>query len=243
MNRTFLAGLAIAVLFGGSMTLVFLSTGQPWSTSPPPAPPFSVELPVAAPVAPAPATPAPSRAPPESGPSKARAGWNAPSADPSSPPMVDRVIRKVVRKALLAASVQSRLARCTDHVGGFGGGAASGSIPRGKPASLMLEMEALEGAVRIVDAQVQEWGEASEQIVSCARSVLRGQVIPASNVQRGERMRMPFPLNPRSETVASSSSRRSSSRWNSLTSRRPSSLASRRPRPQYRRMQRRRIER
>ncbi len=205
MKRTFLAGLAIAVLFGGSMILVFLVTGQPWSTSPPPAPPLSVEVPVEAHAALPRATRAPSRAPQESSHSRARAGWNAPSEDPSSPPMVDRVIRKAVRKALLAAPVQARLARCADHVGGFGGGAAPGPIPRGKPASLMLEMETLQGEVRIVDAQVQEWGEASEQLVSCARSVLRGQVIPASTVLRGERMRMPYPLNPRSETVTSSS--------------------------------------
>ena len=66
-----------------------------------------------------------------------------------------------------------------------------------RPAVLMLEMETLRDELRIVDAQVGSWGEASHGAVSCAREVLRGQVISASSVERGQRVRMPFTLSPR----------------------------------------------
>lgn len=117
--------------------------------------------------------------------------------------MASRVVRKIVRKALLAAQVQSQLARCADSVGGFGGRTPGGPPPRGKPAVLLLELTGEGGDVRIVDAQVQEWGGASEAAVSCARGVLTGRVVRAPTAPR-ERMRMPFPLNPRSEVLASS---------------------------------------
>jgi hypothetical protein len=134
----------------------------------------------------------------------ARGSWQTPAKDPLAPPMADRVIRKAVRKALLAAPIQSRLTRCADHVGGFGGAVAPGPDPTGKPAVFMLEMETLGNEVRIVDAQVREWGEASDATVSCARDVLRGQVVARSNAPLGKRISMPFPLKPRSEPVASS---------------------------------------
>lgn len=209
MKRTSLtAGLAVAGLLGGGVILVFLWTRPPRSIGLPPAPSDAgATLPASAsPSAPAaapPAAPLRSRAP-ASGPSMARASWSASTQDPSSPPMASRVIRKVVRRALLAAPVQSRLARCADQAGGFGGPAEGGPNPRGKPALLMLELEALGGEVRIVEARVREWGSASEATASCARDVLRGRIIPAATVHGGGRMRMPFPLSPRSEAVASS---------------------------------------
>jgi hypothetical protein len=213
-RRLLAAGLAIAVLFGGSITLVLFWTGRAGPAGPPPGPADS-EAPLP-PVEPA-ATPLP-RAAAAAGPMKLRASsWNAPGEGPSSSPMASRVVRKVVRKALLAAPIQSRLARCADRIGGYGGTAAQGPVPRGKPAVLVLELEARGSEVRILDAQVQRWGEASEASVSCARSVLEGRVVPAPKAreERGpaeldpargaepERMRMPFPLNPRSEMVAS----------------------------------------
>jgi hypothetical protein len=207
MKRTLLiAGLGIAVLLGGSMALVFLLTARPWFTASPPAPPIAVAPQGAGAVAPP--TAPPPRAPPRR---VSRVGWNAAANglswnaaanDPSATPMAGPVIRKFVRKALLAVPVQSRLARCVDRDGGFGGGAAPGRIPHAKPAVLMLELETLGGEVRIVEAQVQAWGGASAEVVSCAQYVLRGQVIAASTAGPGHRVRMPFPLNPRSETLA-----------------------------------------
>jgi hypothetical protein len=207
MKRTSLvAALAIAVLFGVGMVVVFVLTDEPRSAASL-APEAGDPLPLAAAVAPPLAAPSRAPAPARSGPSTAHAAWAAPTKDPasSSPPLAGRVIRKNVRKALLAAPVQARLARCANRVGGFGGPPATrGAIPRGKPAFLVLELETLGGEVRIVDAQVREWGEASEATVSCARDVLRGQVVAAPTAVPGERMRMPFPLNPRSRAVASS---------------------------------------
>ncbi len=202
MKRTSLVALLalVAALFGGSVTLVLLLTGEAPSAGSPPAKGADAPPP---PPSPSPAArPPPSRAPPDAGPMKMRASsWNAP-AGVSASPMASRVIRKIVRKALLAAPVQSRLARCADSIGGFGG-REPGPTPRGKPAILVLELEGQGDEVRIVDAQVQRWGGASEAAVSCARGVLTGHVVRASTALQ-ERMRMPFPLNPRSEVVASS---------------------------------------
>ncbi|HEU4382874.1 MAG TPA: hypothetical protein VFR85_05145 [Anaeromyxobacteraceae bacterium] len=112
--------------------------------------------------------------------------------------------QKAVRKALHAAPVQSRLARCT-RVGGFGGTSAAGAVPRAAPASLLLEVEARGEELRIVDAKVRDWGGASETMVSCARTVLQSQVIPAPRARpsAGERMQMHFRLNQRGDAVAS----------------------------------------
>ncbi|HEU4384999.1 MAG TPA: hypothetical protein VFR85_16065 [Anaeromyxobacteraceae bacterium] len=197
MKRTLLiAALGIASLLGVSLTLVLFFTrsgSQPVPPAPAPA--------VAPPVAPPPATAPPPRAPPAVAKGTPRLTWSTPSRDPSAPPMAGRVIHRAVRRALLAAPVQNRLARCVDRDVGFGGGAAPGPIPRGKPATLVLEMEMLEGEVRIVEARVREWGGASEQVVSCAQGVLRGQVARAPTAGPGQRVQMPFPLNPRSEVV------------------------------------------
>src|SRR6266545_4987281 len=130
MKRTlFIAGLGIAVLLGGSLIIVALSTGQH--------PPGSPQGPAAAaPQAPdataPPATGAPSL-PAAPKPAPARVAWDTAVQDPSAPPMADRVIRKLVRKGLLAAPIQSRLARCVDRDVGFGGGAAPGRPPRPAP--------------------------------------------------------------------------------------------------------------
>lgn len=207
MKRTLLVGgLSIAALFGAGVGVILaLSRSPPTPATPdPPSPP------------PAPFTvaPAPPEAPVAAVPFRGGKlhvsvpGRDRPRGDDrrgeTSPLMADRVTRKAVHKALLAASVRSRLAGCTG-VGGFGRPSATGRVPRAAPASLLLELEARGGELRVVDAKVREWGGASEAMVSCARTVLRGQVIPAPRSRRsaGERMQMPFRLHPRGDTVAS----------------------------------------
>lgn len=200
MKRTSIAaGLAVAVLFGGSLALLFLFTRS--GSQPAPSGPVSTPA-VAAPAAPPATTALPQRAPPGTRKGTPRLSWSTPAKDPSAPPMASRVIHRAVRKALLAAPVQKRLARCVDRDVGFGGGAAPGPIPRAKPATLVLEMETHAGEVRIVEARVREWGGASEQVVSCAQGVLLGQVVRAPTAEPGGRVQMPFPLNPRSEVIA-----------------------------------------
>jgi hypothetical protein len=112
--------------------------------------------------------------------------------------MAGRATRKAVRKALLAPSVQSRLARCVDRDVGFGGGASPGRVRRAQPAVLELELETLAGQVRIADARVRSWGGASEKSVSCAQEVLRGKALAARKARPGGRVLMPFSLNQRS---------------------------------------------
>lgn len=207
MKRTILLVLLpIAVLLGGGVALLLVVT-SPREARAPPDPPAPLE-PLIAP-APAPIPPpgaGPRRSPtadPRGGAARggaARGSWIARAADPASAPMAGRVIRKSVRRALLAAPVQSRLARCADEVGGYG----DGPVPRGQPAILKLELQGLDGEVEILDAEVLEWGGASAARVSCARRALRGQVIVASSARRGERTWMPYPLNPRGESFASS---------------------------------------
>lgn len=202
MRRTFLAaGLSIAVLLGASVAIILaLTRPSPAPQTPEPsAPALAAEPappgpPAAAPFKGGKLLPAAGRDP---GPGTERRGetWA---------PMADRVARKAVRKALRAASVQSRLSRCT-AAGGFGGTAAPAGAPEMAPASLVLEIEARGGGLRVVDATVREWGGASEAMVACARTVLRSQVIPApkARLSDGKRMRMLFHLSPRGDAVAS----------------------------------------
>jgi hypothetical protein len=61
---------------------------------------------------------------------------------------------------------------------------------------LMLEVETLNGRVRIHDAPVETRGGASDGLIACAQRVLRGQVFEAPGVPGGERHRVLHPLLP-----------------------------------------------
>jgi hypothetical protein len=210
MKRTALvAALAIAALLGVSLTLIYLVTSP---ASPHPEPPPPVAMLAAEPMVPPPPivlAPAPRTATvaAPSAPAGFRrdggtvaAMWKSSAQDRSPVPMADRVTRKAIRTALLAAPVQSRLARCVDRDVGFG--AAPGIVPRDRPATLVLELEARRGGVRIVDVQVERWGGANEQTISCAREALLGTAIAASTAAPAPRVRMPFPLSPKRTALA-----------------------------------------
>jgi hypothetical protein len=196
------AGIGFAVLIGASVCLVLLLPGAPvvLGRAPdlltPGAPP-----PGSARAAPPAADSPPPRAAPGVDVGKGRARWTEPTEETSAKPMAGRAIRKVVRRALLAPPVQQGLSRCVERYGGFGGSPSPRAVPRASPAVLMLEMETEGSGVRIVEAEVQEWGGASAEVVSCAKGVLLGRVIAAAVERPGERVRMPFPLSPRAETV------------------------------------------
>lgn len=190
MKRPLLvAALGVAALSGVSLALVFFLTVPP----PPPAEP-GPDVPAAAPDPP-PVPAPPPRTVPRREPGTAHAVFRSSLADGSTVPMASRVTRKAVRKALLAAPIQPRLARCVDRDAGFG--AAPGAAPRDRPATLLVELETGPHGARIVDVQVQRWGGASEDVVSCARRVLLGTVVPAPGAGPARRVRMPYPLNPR----------------------------------------------
>jgi hypothetical protein len=59
---------------------------------------------------------------------------------------------------------------------------------------LMLELETMQGSVRIVDAPAETRGGASDGLIACAQRVLRGQVVPAAQAVPGARYRVRFPL-------------------------------------------------
>jgi hypothetical protein len=201
MKAHLVAGLAIAVLFGASLALVHRWTDPAAVTAP--------GATGAEPLAVAPeAVPAMTDT---AGPPARAVDGTAVRASPaevpvaptaSAPPLADRVTRKAVRKALLAASVQARLARCVDRDVGFGGRTAADRVPRAAPAVLLLELEATPGRVELVGVGVEQWGGVSDQVVACARSALRGQVVAAAGGEARGRLRMPYPLSPRSEARA-----------------------------------------
>jgi hypothetical protein len=206
MKRTFLlATFAIALLFGGSLAILAVLT----SPVPTPGPTAQLDATAGAPSHLEPPA-QPMAVAPDPPPAKLRGGRlygnrKASAALPSATP-ADRVTRKAVRKALGAARLQSGLARCADQPGGFGDAPSGEHVPRARPASLLLAIESGADELRIADVQVQDFGGASEASVSCARTVLLGQVVPAPPRRRPrpERVWMSFSLNPRSDAVASS---------------------------------------
>lgn len=70
---------------------------------------------------------------------------------------------------------------------------SSGSEMRGPPV-LLLEFETMSGAVRIVDAPVGTRGTATDGVVLCAQSVLRGMRIDVPGARPGQRYRMRYAL-------------------------------------------------
>jgi len=61
---------------------------------------------------------------------------------------------------------------------------------------LMLELETMNGAVRIVDAPVEARGMASDGLLACAQSKLRGRVVQSPGTLAGERYRLLHTLLP-----------------------------------------------
>jgi hypothetical protein len=76
--------------------------------------------------------------------------------------------------------------------------------PGPRPAMLMLQMEATDGALRVVDAPVAVLGNAGDGLVACAQQVLRGRTVPLGSLgyQPGERIAMSYELRPTVRPVA-----------------------------------------
>jgi hypothetical protein len=55
---------------------------------------------------------------------------------------------------------------------------------------LVLQVETMNGAIRIVDAPVEARGDASDGLLACAQSKLRGKVVEAPGTRPGERFRV-----------------------------------------------------
>ncbi len=61
---------------------------------------------------------------------------------------------------------------------------------------LMLQLETMNGAIRIVDAPVEARGGASDGLLACAQSKLRGRVVPYPDARAGDRHRLLHTLMP-----------------------------------------------
>jgi hypothetical protein len=70
-------------------------------------------------------------------------------------------------------------------------------------ATLMLQMEAVEGGLRIIDAPVASLGASSDGLVACAQQVLRGRTVPLPQLQYqpGDRVTMTYKLLPVATTA------------------------------------------
>jgi hypothetical protein len=70
-------------------------------------------------------------------------------------------------------------------------------------ATLMLQMEAVEGGLRIIDAPVASLGASSDGLVACAQQVLRGRTVPLPQLQYqpGDRVTMNYNLLPVATTA------------------------------------------
>jgi len=79
---------------------------------------------------------------------------------------------------------------------------ATGDAPG--QASLMLQLEAVEGGLRIVDAPVASLGTGGDGLVACAQEALRGRTIalPQLQYQAGDRITMSYPLVPAGPAAA-----------------------------------------
>lgn len=130
-------------------------------------------------------------------PRPAEGSWEAvpPVARPSDLGPVGGAIGRALNE------LQPRLSACFDEA------TQSGSAPHAATAVrdaatledhgttvLMLQVETVRGAARIVDAPVATYGGASDAVVSCAQRVLRGHLVPAPQAQPGSRHRLLFSL-------------------------------------------------
>jgi len=99
------------------------------------------------------------------------------------------------------AELQPRLSECFEEVAQ----SRYGQVPFSRTSDftppdgtgtpiLQLQLEMSAGQVRIVDAPVDAQGRASDGLVACAQSVLRGRVVAAPGAKPGERARLLFQL-------------------------------------------------
>jgi len=86
--------------------------------------------------------------------------------------------------------------QCRDHFarGRFRERSRAGRGGDAQLAVLMLQLETLEGAVRIVDASVERKGESDDAVIACVQDALRGLTVPMSGTRPGSRQKLPYPL-------------------------------------------------
>jgi len=200
------AALAVAFIYLGIISpILSLLQRAPSSTSEAPTASLPVDASKIAPTAP---TDLPSNLPPAAAPASAPAPvapkLASPSAGPSQIPhrmtrKTSRVMRHVFSSQLTSglSGLRAHLEKCPDRPahGGFGG---NGTYVPGveEMTLLMLEVEMLDGRVKIVDAPLAMPGSTSDAFAACVQQTLRGQVIAVPAAAAGDRARIAFPLDP-----------------------------------------------
>jgi hypothetical protein len=194
LRRAFIAILAgIALLFTGSMAFIVWATSDGTRAVVAPLAPASPDsargsdgaAPAALAAAAAPGSEDPGSAPPAPIAGPQVAAFAAPETPPADgihrpPERMPAPRRKALRDFRLEmkaglAELRMRVEACSLAA-----------------ASLSLDVESVEGGVRVVNAVVESAGGASPADVACAQKALRGHVIPAASVEPGRRWRMPF---------------------------------------------------
>lgn len=196
MLRIFLAGVvAVALLLAGSVAVISWATRDPGAVMVPRA----VGEPSGAPAAPAldptPAMPAAALAPTAKPDERAEPAEPAEpaAARPPGPLATDgSAQRSAPERQQVRASFRGELRA------GFSALQERVSACSAPGVSFTLSLEAVEGGVRILDATVESRGAVGEAEISCARSALRGQVVPAPSAEPGRRWQLPFSVRPAS---------------------------------------------
>jgi hypothetical protein len=178
-------------------------TGSPGPDAPATPLALSWPPPMAPPPSDLPSNPPPAAAP-ASAPAPVAPSLASPPAGPSQIPhritrKTSRVMRRVFNSQLTSglSGLRAHLEKCPGRSaqGGFGG---NGTYLPGveEMTLLMLEVEMLDGGVRIVDAPLAIPGSTSDAFAACVQQTLRGQVIAVPVAVAGERARIAFPLDP-----------------------------------------------
>lgn len=208
MRKVLIAAAAILLLAGGALFAVYWLSRDPASSDGDTAPPAPVEVPATSLPSQAladigrlgvPRQVGPPLAPPIAyGPPPVRAPagtWESiPPARRLSGPVGQAVARGL-------AELQPTLSGCFDEVTQARYGqqkiaetaAEFASLEdggAGTPTVLMLQIETLQDAVRIVEAPLEARGDASDGLVACAQAALRGRTFPAPGVAPGIRQRL-----------------------------------------------------
>jgi len=197
------AALAVAFIYLGNISpLLSLLRRAPSSTSEAP----TASLPVdASKIAPTdlPSNPPPAAAP-ASAPTPVAPKLASPSTGPSQIPhpttrKTSRLMRRIFTSQLNSglSGLRAHLEKCPGRPahGAFGG---NGTYVPGveEVTLLMLEVEMLDGRVKIVDAPLAIPGSTSDAFAACVQQALRGRVIAVPAAAAGDRAQIAFPLDP-----------------------------------------------
>jgi hypothetical protein len=181
---------AIALFASASVAIIALVTRDPAAgvsrAAPPPPVARELDAAPAAADAPRPIVPASTRRP-------------APVVAPPGADVPWEQVPALQRWPALTYRIAESEPRIRDCIAAGSGGAPGSSRPPGGSGPdaygrgvLMLHLETLQDALRIVDAPVEKRGAASDVAIACTQDALRGLSIPLPGTAPGSRMRVRY---------------------------------------------------